>query len=68
MAEQKHEESIAEKTKSEPELKRKFQEFIAERTELRKQRLYEIAKKEKVIKCCSNHTLSIQAQVLYTKI
>ena len=49
MAEQNYEESIAEKTKSEPELKPKFVEFIAERTKLRKQRLYEIAKKEKMI-------------------
>ena len=49
MAEQKYEESIAGKTKSKPELKPKFGEFIAERTKLRKQRLYEIAKKEKMI-------------------
>ena len=39
MAEQKYEESIAEKTKLEPELKPKFGERIAERTILRKQRL-----------------------------
>ena len=39
MAEQKYEESIAEKTKLEPELKPKFGEFIAERTISRKQRL-----------------------------
>ena len=48
MAEQKYKESIAEKTKSELELKPKFGEFIAERTELREQRFDEIAKKKTI--------------------
>ena len=48
MAEQKYEESIAEKTKSELQLKPKFGKFIAERTELRKQRFDEIAKKKTI--------------------
>ena len=50
IVEQKYKESIAKKKKkkkSEPELKPKFGESIAGRTKLRKQRLKEIAKKEK---------------------
>ena len=40
---------LPKKTKSEPELKSKFGESVAERSKLRKQRLDEIAKKEKMI-------------------
>ena len=46
---QEYEESIAEKTKSKPELKPKVGAFIAERTKLRRQRYDEIANKEKMI-------------------
>ena len=46
---QKYKKSIAKKPKLEPELKPKFEESITERTMLRKQRLNEIAKKEKTI-------------------
>ena len=49
VARQKYEERIAEKTKSQPELKPKFGELIAERTKLRKQRFHEIANKEKMV-------------------
>ena len=45
--EQEYKESIGKKPKSKPELKSKFGESIEERTKLRKQRLNEIAKKEK---------------------
>ena len=43
---QKYEESIAEKTKSKPELKPKFKEFIVERTKLRRQRSAEQRNKQ----------------------
>ena len=46
---QKYKKSIVKKTKLEPELKPKFEESIAERNILRKQRLNEIATKEKII-------------------
>ena len=46
---QKYKKSIAKKTKLEPELKPKFEESIAESAMSRKQRLNEIAKKEKTI-------------------
>ena len=49
MAEQKYKENIGKKTKSEPVLKPKLGESFTERTKLRKQRLDEIAKKEKMI-------------------
>ena len=45
--EQEYKESIGKKPKSKLELKSKFGESIEERTKLRKQRLNEIAKKEK---------------------
>ena len=45
--EQQYKDNIARKTKLEPELKPKFEEYIAGRTKLRKQRLNEIAKREK---------------------
>ena len=57
------------KKKLEPELKSKFEESIAGKTKLRKQRLKKIAKKEKTTdKICIKNTLSIQAQVTCTKI
>ena len=52
VVEQKYKESITKKKKKkklEPEINPKFEEYIAERTILRKQRLNEIAKKEKTI-------------------
>ena len=49
MAEQKYEKRITKKSKSELELTPKFKKSIAKRTKLRKQRLNEIAKKEKMI-------------------
>ena len=46
---QNSEESIAEKTKSESDLKPEFKKYIAEKTKLKTQRLNEIFKKEKTI-------------------
>ena len=46
---QKYKKSIVKKTKLEPELKPKFEESIAERNILRKQRFNEIATKEKIL-------------------
>ena len=46
---QKHEESIAKKSKITTRIKTKFEESIAQRIKLRKQRFSEIAKREKMI-------------------